>query len=177
MEQAGCAGGLLQWGPRQQLSSGKSSHWGGERAASWRQHGVVEGVLHWESLVLNLGQWWEPRFGVRNRPALWPFIFLSFSCLIPEMGMAPIPTSCSCWKAKTVASLWAPCLHPMPQYWGGDAAGRGRVGGEPCRPGGEDGQGQLPSWALSTHLGSLQAHERILCPDPGARVPLPRGRV
>lgn len=62
MEQAGCAGGLVQRGPRRQLSSVKSSCWGGERAASWRQPGVVEGALHWESLVLNLEQWWERRF-------------------------------------------------------------------------------------------------------------------
>lgn len=80
----------LSRGPRQQLASIKelTSGWW---AVSLKKAAWGCRVLGWESLVLNLGQWWEPRFGVRNSPAVWPFIFLTLSCLISEMGMAPTP--------------------------------------------------------------------------------------
>lgn len=57
------------------------------------QHGVVEGALGWESLVLTWARGRNLGFEDRDSPAVWLFILLSLSCFISKMGVVSIPTS------------------------------------------------------------------------------------
>ena len=116
MEWAGCAARLGSAGAEAGAGVNKNVYArGGGKSGLSKLQGVVVGALGWESLVFRLVQSRSAGFGVRDSPAVWPFIFLNLGCLVSKTRMVITPTSRWCWEVKTSAFLWAPCLDPLLQ--------------------------------------------------------------
>lgn len=128
MEWAGCAAQLGSAGAEAGAGVNKNVFVrGGGKSGLSKLQGFAVGALGWETLVIHLVQSGSPGFGVRDSPAVWPFIFLSLRCLVSEMRMVITPTSWWCREVKTSAFLWAPCLAPLLQLRRGDQGGQGVV--------------------------------------------------